>query len=255
MNARPALSMLIVGAIIVCLTMRTARAEQLVLIPSTTEVLIRSNYVGASVALFGAVQDQGALAQEDPVYDVVVTVTGPPQTLVTRRKSRFLGIWANAESRTFNDAPSYLEVLANRRLDSIAGPRELTLYRIGLDHALPPSPAGRDAPFRAALISLESEQGDYAEKVDAITFFSPTLFRAVIVLPARAQVGTYSIEAKLFTRGSFVAQARSSFTVEKGGLVQYIAAAAHNHGLLYGLTTTAMALAMGWIASIIFQRE
>ena len=252
MNARP---VLIVGAIIVSLMIRTARAEQLVLIPSTTEVLIRSNYVGASVALFGAVQDLGALAQEDPVYDVVITVIGPRQTLVAQRKSRFLGIWANAESRTFADVPSYLEVLANRPLDAIAGPRELTLYRIGLQHALPPGPAGRDAPFRAALISLEGEQGDYAEKVDAITFFSPTLFRAVIVLPARAQVGTYSIEAKLFTRGSFVAQAQSTFTVAKGGLVQFIAAAAHNHGLLYGLTTTAMALAMGWIASIVFQRE
>jgi uncharacterized protein (TIGR02186 family) len=252
MNARRGL---IVGGIIVSLMIGTARAEQLVLIPSTTEVLIRSNYDGASVALFGAVQDLGALAQEDPVYDVVVTVTGPRQTLVARRKSRIFGIWVNAESRTFADVPSYLEVLANRPLDEITGPRELALYRTGLQHALPPSPASADAPFRAALISLESQQGDYAEKVDAITFFSPTLFRAVIILPARAQVGTYSIEAKLFARGSFVAQAQSTFTVAKGGLVQFIAAAAHDHGLLYGLTTTAMALAMGWIASIVFQRE
>jgi uncharacterized protein (TIGR02186 family) len=252
MNARP---VLIVSMIVACLMMRTARAEQLVLIPSTTEVLIRSNYVGASVALFGAVQELGALAQEDPVYDVVITVTGPRQTLVARRKSRILGLWANAESRTFADVPSYLEVLANRPLDAIAGPSELALYRIGLEHALSPSPTGDDAPFRAALISLESAQGDYAQKVDAITFFSPTLFRAVIVLPARAQVGTYSIEAKLFARGNFVAQAQSTFTVAKSGLVQFIAAAAHNHGLLYGLTTTAMALAMGWIASIVFQRE
>ena len=120
MNARP---MLIAGAIIVSLMIRTARAEQLVLIPSTTEVLIRSNYVGASVALFGAVQDQAGLAQEDPVYDVVITVIGPRQTLVAQRKGRFLGIWANAESRTFADVPSYLEVLANRPLDAIAGDR------------------------------------------------------------------------------------------------------------------------------------
>ncbi len=252
MNPCPAL---ITGAILVCLMMRTACAEQLVLIPSTTEVLIRSNYVGASVALFGAVQDQGALAQEDPIYDVVITVIGPPQTLVARRKSRILGIWANAQSRTFADIPSYLEVLANRPLDAITGSRELMLHRIGLQHALPASRSSDDAPFRTALIRLESEQGDYAEKIDAIAFFSPTLFRAVIVLPARAQVGTYSIEAKLFTRGSFVTQAQSSFTVAKGGLVQFIAAAAHNHGLLYGLTTTAIALAMGWIASIVFQRE
>lgn len=252
MNARP---VLVASAIIACLIMRTAHAEQLVLIPSTTEVLITSNYVGASVALFGAVQDQAGLAQEDPTYDVVVTVTGPQQAVVARRKSRFLGIWTNAESRTFAEAPSFLEVLANRPLESIAGDRELALYRIGLKHALPPNSAGDDAPFRTALIRLESEQGDYAEKPEAIAFFSPTLFRAVIALPARAQVGTYRIEAKLFARGSLVARAQSGFTVAKTGLVQFIAAAAHNHGLLYGLITAAMALATGWIASIVFQRE
>ncbi len=245
----------VASTIIVCLMIRAAGAEQLVLIPSITEVLITSNYVGASVALFGAVQDLAELAHEDPLYDVVITVTGPRQAVVARRKRRILGIWTNAESRTFADVPSYMEVLANRQLDSIAGPRERALNWIGLEHALPPTPASDDAPFRTALIRLENEQGDYAEKAEAITFFSPTLFRAVISLPARAQVGTYRIEAKLFARGSLVTQAQSAFTVAKTGVVQFIAAAAHNHGLLYGLITTAMALAMGWIASIVFQRE
>ena len=44
-------------------------------------------------------------------YDIVVTVTGPRQTLRTRRKERVLGIWVNVDSREFVNAPSYLAVL------------------------------------------------------------------------------------------------------------------------------------------------
>jgi uncharacterized protein (TIGR02186 family) len=250
MTTRP---VLVVGAIFACLVVQTARAEQLVLIPSTTKVLITPNYVGASVALFGSVQS--ATLQEDADYDVVITVTGPLQTFIARRKSRILGIWANAESRTFPNVPSYLEVLTNRSLESIAAPAELMRHRIGMEQAIPAVSAGRDAPFRAALIRLESESGEYAERAGAITFFSPTVFRTEVALPSNAQVGTYNIDGKLFSRGDLVAQTQSAFTVAKTGLVQFIATAARDHGLLYGLTVTAMALAMGWIASVVFQRE
>jgi uncharacterized protein (TIGR02186 family) len=250
MSTRP---VLVVGVIFACWNVHGARAEQLVLIPSTTQVLITPNYVGASVALFGSVQS--AAVQEDADYDVVITVIGPRQTFIARRKRRILGVWANAESRTFANVPTYLEVLTNRGLDSITAPRELLRQQIGLEHAIPAVSTDRDAPFRAALIRLQSESGDYAERADAITFFSPTVFRTEVALPSNAQVGTYHIDGKLFARGELVAQTQSAFTVAKTGLVQFIASAARDHGLLYGLTITAMALAMGWIASIVFQRD
>ena len=39
----------------------------------------------------------------------IVTVSGPRETLVVRRKDRIAGIWTNAESNAFLDAPTYLE--------------------------------------------------------------------------------------------------------------------------------------------------
>jgi len=246
---------LIAAVLVALLTTGAARAEQLVVIPSTTTVLIRSNYIGTSVALFGAVQGVSDVAKDDANYDVVVTIIGPRQTIVARRKSRVFGIWANADSRTFPDVPSYLEVLTNRQLASIASPSDLSRNRIGLEYALPSSSNESDAPFRAALVEIESERGVFAEKANAITFFSSTLFRAEIVLPANVQVGTYDIHVNLFSKGKLVAQAMSAFEVVKTGVVQFIADAAQNHGLLYGFAVTLMALALGWIASIVFQRE
>jgi uncharacterized protein (TIGR02186 family) len=246
---------LIAAVLAVFLAAGAARAEQLVLIPSTTTVFIRSNYIGTSVALFGAAQGVSELAKTEADYDVVVTVIGPRQTLVARRKRRVFGIWANADSRTFADVPSYLVVLANRKLASIAPPADLSRNRIGLEYALPASSEELDEPFRAALVQIESERGVFAEKTNAITFFSSTLFRAEIALPANVQVGTYDIDVKLFSKGHLVAQALSAFEVVKTGVVQFIADAAQDHGLLYGFAVTLMALALGWIASVVFQRE
>ena len=48
-----------------------------------------------------------------------MTVTGPKQTIVERRKERMLGIWTNMGSRTFLNVPSYLAVLSNQPLDQI----------------------------------------------------------------------------------------------------------------------------------------
>ena len=182
--------------------------EQLVLTPSTTTVFIRSNYIGTSVALFGAVQGVSELAKNAADYDVVITIIGPRQTLVARRKSRVFGIWANADSRTFTDVPSYLEVLANRKLASIAPPAESSRNRIGLEYMLPASSEESDAPFRAALVQIESKRGVFAEKMNASTFFSSTLFRAEIVLPANVQVGTYTIDVKLFSNGNSLRKRR-----------------------------------------------
>jgi uncharacterized protein (TIGR02186 family) len=250
MNARGFL--FVASTIVACLATHASCAEQLVLIPSMTTVSITSNYVGASVVLFGAIS---APSDEDPDYDVVVTVTGPRQTLVARRKRRVLGIWANADSRTFADVPSYLAVLCNRQMSSIEAPFNLSRNHIGLERALAAPSTGADTPFRAALIKIESEHGVYAEKTDAITFFSPTVFRSEIALPSHALVGSYNIDVKLFSKGELVARSLSAFEVAKTGVVQFIATAARNYGLLYGFAVTLMALGLGWIASIVFQRE
>ena len=53
-------------------------------------------------------------------YDIVATVSGPRETLVVRRKDRMFGIWANADSRTFVEVPSYLAMLSTRPAEEIA---------------------------------------------------------------------------------------------------------------------------------------
>jgi len=191
-----------------------------------------------------------------------VTVIGPRQTVDTWRKERIFGIWVNAESRTFVDAPSYLAVLANRPVEAIAAPDLLRRLQIGLNNILLPQDIGgdvadvvRDDPFRMAFMRLRGERGLYLERNNAVTFLTPTLFRTAIPLPADAPIGTYEIDVKLFADGAMIAREGSAFELHKVGFEQLVANAARNHGLLYGLTTSGIAILVGWLASVVFRRD
>ncbi len=60
---------------------------------------------------------------------------------------------------------------------------------------------------------------------------------------------------RLFADSTNMARASSALEVVKVGIEQFIVTAARDHGILYGLFTTLMALMTGWFASIVFRRD
>ena len=69
--------------------------------------------------------DRGRVYRIGGGYDVVVTVTGSRQTVVTFRKARVLGIWVNADLRVIENAPAYIDVLSNKPLEEVANAETL----------------------------------------------------------------------------------------------------------------------------------
>src|SRR5262249_33215468 len=114
-------------------TARTpASAERLIASLSNHRVGVTSSFTGDQLALFGVIEREADNPVRRGGYDIVVTVPGPHQALVTFRKSRILGIWVNADSRVFENAPAYLAVVSNRRLDAIANAETLRRLQVGL---------------------------------------------------------------------------------------------------------------------------
>lgn len=240
----------------------SAAGERLVVSLSDHRVMVTSSFVGEEIVLFGGVEQGGASRPPRSGYDIVVTVSGPRQNTVTFRKERMLGIWVNADSRVFEEAPSYLAVLSNRPLDAIASSETLRRLQLGLDNIPLPqtasvniAAAGSNDPFRLALIEIKSSRGLYREVSNGVTFLAPALFRATIPLPAEVQIGGYEVDVRLFADGAQIARAPAPFEVYKSGFEQVVTAAARDHGLLYGLATAMMALATGWFASVVFRRD
>jgi uncharacterized protein (TIGR02186 family) len=241
---------------------RTASAERLIVSLSNHRVQVTSSFAGEDLVLFGTIEPDSNNPALKSAYDLVVTVTGPSETFRTRRKDRVLGIWVNVDSREFVRVPSYLAILSNRPVKEISDEENLRRLQVGLDNYLLPQRIGpdiadttRNDPFRLAFIRLESDQGLYTESAKAVTFLSPTVFRAAIPLPADTPTGNYAIDVKLFSGGTMVARTNSALEVIKTGFEEYVAEAAADYGLIYGIVTAMMALLIGWFASVVFRRD
>lgn len=251
-------AILLAIAVVFAATARPAQAERLITSLSSHQVMIGSSFTGTELVLFGSVERDAATVPRRGGYDIVVTVLGPRETLVARRKERVVGVWANTQRQAFDNAPAYLAVLSNRPLDRVSPVDLQRRYEIGLANIR----LSKDAPrpphydeFRAALVDLMKKRGLYREEENAVTFLTPNLFRASIVIPAVAPVGNYEVDVKLFADGVMIARTTSALEIVKVGIEQFVASAARDHSLLYGLGVMGMALATGWFASIVFRRD
>lgn len=251
----------LLAALLLLLAALPARAEELVLSLSKPRVTITSSFAGEEIALFGVIQRE-SLAEAGRDYDVVVSVRGPNRRFVTWRKQRVLGLWVNAESRTFLAAPAYLAVLSNRDPVAIAPAEVLKqeqagfannrlLQRIGGDYA----DVVPGDPFRQAFLRVKQAQGLYFERRDAVTFIAPRVFRTTIPIPGTAPVGTYEAVVKVFAGGELIKTGALPLEVAKVDFEQTVATAAHEHPWLYGLASAVLALAVGFIASVAFRRD
>ena len=72
---------------------------------------------------------------------------------------------------------------------------------------------------------------------------------------AEVPIGTYNVDIKLFSDGQLVTRTESAFEIVKVGFEQFFANSSRQHGFAYGLTTVAMALMTGWMASIVFRKD
>jgi uncharacterized protein (TIGR02186 family) len=257
---RTAAILVALGAL--CLAAAPAFAERLVVSLSTHRVTITANFVGEDLVLFGTIEPDPPNQQMRSIYDLAITVAGPKRDFRTRRKERVLGIWVNVDSREFVRVPSYLAVLSNRPVKEIAGPEVARRLQLGLDNYILTQRIGpdfadtvRDDPFRTAFIQLVQEHGMYHERPTAVTYLTPTVFRATIPLPPNAPLGTYNVDVKLLGGGELLTRTTTAFEITKVGFEQFIADAARDYGFLYGLATALLALLTGWIASVVFRRD
>jgi uncharacterized protein (TIGR02186 family) len=237
-----------------------ASAETLITSLSTHRVLIGSNYTGAQIGLFGAFERDGrTIARADP-HDVVVTVLGPRRNMLVREKERQGPLWLNSDRRRFGEAPAFLAVLTTRPLQEMGSEEDARRMRIGLRNQLAPPEAAMsfdvgETRFTDALIRIKAADNLYQQVERGVTFLTHGVFRASIVLPAVAPTGAYDVVVELFSGGVSLAREQTNFEVVQIGFEQQVAQVARSWPLSYGLVTAMLALAFGWLASVIFRRD
>jgi len=237
-----------------------AQAERLITSVSSSRVLIGSQYTGAELVMFGAIERDGLAGSRAGPYEIVVVVKGPALPVTVREKERFGPIWVNATQRKFLDVPGYLAVLSSQPLDEMLDPelaarRQLTLNSIVANVAVTEADAPETEAFRAALVRLKLGTNLYQQVGSSVTMLTPSLFRVAISLPGTAPTGNYEVTAHLFADGSPLARETSAFEVQRIGFEAAVHNASQTLPMLYGFLACLIALGAGWLASVVFRRD
>jgi len=225
---------------------------------STDLIQITSNFTGADIVLFGAIEPSEELGPTGD-QNLVVVIRGPALDMTVRRKSRVFGIWVNSEQVAFTGLPGYYFLASTRPLDDIASVPTQERFRLGtanLQYATSAAidPQEADA-FRAAAIRDRKREGLYWESPTGIEFLSRTLFRARIPVPASVPPGLYNAEVYLFQGGTVVSAQSSPLFIDKTGFERRVYDFAYQRSLAYGIAAVLMAIVLGWIASVAFRQR
>lgn len=227
---------------------------------STDRVYITSDFAGADLTIFGALDFADPLFARQGRYDVIVVLEGPARPVVVRRKSRVLGMWINTWSETFVDVPVSYSVATTRVWQDITSPDSYRQMALGADNiALIPENRDGDAAtlteFTAALRDRKKATGLYSERVGGVQFLSQSLFRATLHLAPNVPVGTHRARAFLFKNGLFIKESSAQLAILKAGFEQRVHRIAQEHGLFYGLAAVFLAVLTGWVGRLVFRRD
>ncbi|MFC6488932.1 TIGR02186 family protein [Nitratireductor sp. GCM10026969] len=227
---------------------------------STDRVSITSDFAGANLTIFGAVDDIDPLISRQGGYDVIVVLEGPPRTTVVRKKTRVLGMWINTHSLVFRDVPASYSVALTRQPQDITDTANYERLALRVENVrLQPLDADGNPQtieeFTAALRARKLAAGLYVERPGGVQFLSRSLFRATLQLAPNVPVGTHRARAFLFRNGTFVRETSAALTIRKAGIEQRIFEFAHQNGLLYGLGAVFVAIVTGWVGRMVFRRD
>jgi uncharacterized protein (TIGR02186 family) len=251
-------TLLLLGLLLAWLS--PAQAQTLVMSLSTHRVLIGSNYTGAQIAVFGSVEREGRMvARADPL-DIAVTVTGPRRHMLVREKEQVGLVWLNQRQRRYGDAPSFLAAMTSRPLAEMGNEEDARRLRLGLRNKLTSPQAAlsfdtEETAFTDALIRIKTADRLYQQLERGVTFLTPSVFQAPIVLPATAPTGSYDVLVEIISGGVVLAREQTNFEVVQIGFEQQVANFARSWSLLYGLATALTALLFGWLATVVFRRD
>lgn len=254
----------------------TSLGERLSVNMTAHEIAITSNFTGATITLFGAIQKIAEPApvphpftlvpirpKQGPVEDIVVVIKGPDEDITVRRKERVAGVWVNNKSATFQNVPGFYFVASTQPLDDIVDDAVRSRNEIGAQHLsirLAPEHVGtmtegEAANFREALIRRKTNSGLYGMDQTGVVLQDRTLFSMRLKIPANVPVGEYVAQILLLRDGKVVGSQPLKPRVEKSGIERWIYTIAHSIPFVYGLVAVALAALAGWTAALIFRQK
>ena len=232
-----------------------ALAEEVVAGLSQNRISITTNFDGSEILIFGAVKREAEIP-DDPLQ-VIITVAGPSEPVVVRKKDKRFGIWVNVEGVEVDQAPSFYAVATSAPWEEVISDTEDLRHKVSVARAIrsvgAPMEVEDPTRFKDALVRIRKSQELYQTNIGAVDFDEATLFNTRVRLPANLTEGDYTTRFILTRAGQVIDIHETSINVTKVGLERFLFNLSREQPLIYGVLSLAIAILAGWSASAFFR--
>ncbi len=243
--------------LLACLTLvaSAGRAEQ----PMKTTITPQAISIGAFYD--GThVKAEGLIPADS---QAIIRITGYSGDLHLKQKGKALGLlWMNLNTLTFENVPSvYLlyvpgtfeEMLqSNSAIDPVS---QLTLASLEKQIQISPESGNKDQLY-AEFLKLKKSEGLYAVHKDSIHYSDTNdgvkSFEADLIIPSRIKPGEYTLDLYAVKDGQITARKSLDLPVKLVGFPAMLSSLAFQHGALYGILATLVALFAGLLMGFFF---
>lgn len=208
---------------------------------SDADLALTATFNGKEILLYGAIE-----TDEEAPPNVIISVRGPDQSTTISKKEHVMGLWVNSKAVKFRNAPSYIGLISNQKIDEIITQTQRLKYKIGFNSYIKLTGLSSNIldgeSFSKALIDLRMEQKKFYLNESGVRVEGSLLFSGTIPLPADLIEGVYEFDIFVVQNKIITAQSSSVFPVYKTGLGRWIYHISAQNPVIYGCLAIALAI-------------
>ena len=236
---------------IMTLTSNTLAQNQIVADLSQENVKISTDFQGAKILLFGAYDGEKG-------DDIIVIVTGPKGLVTVQKKEKIFGVWVNTKKVNYINAPKYLSISSNRKIEEILNKKTQKISEIGLNNfnirIQPGIKVENEKQWRQALTRNMLKSNLWSVNENSVSLNKDALFRSYLELPSNVITGQFEVKILHYRNSKLVSQQINSINVSKSGISAEIYDIAQNYSTLYGIFAVFLAILVGWGSNLVFRK-
>ena len=214
---------------IMTLSSNTLAQNQIVADLSQENVKISTDFQGAKILLFGAYDGKKG-------DDIIVIVTGPKGLVTVQKKEKIFGVWVNKKKVNYINAPKYLSISSNRKIEDILNKKTQKISEIGLNNfnirIQPGIKVKNEKQWRQALTRNMLKSNLWSVNENSVSLNKDALFRSFLELPSNVITGQFEVKILHYRNSKLVSQQINSINVSKSGISAEIYGIAQNYSTL-----------------------
>lgn len=217
-------------------------------------ISVDSLYHGSAIDIKG---------ETTPGSDIIIKISSAAAESHLRKKGKAGGVlWMNVGELAFNPVSDVYLIYSTREINDILNREQQDQLVIGYDafrRVVEVSPVDNEAEkekWTAEFIKMKEMNKTYrvtAGEIQTVPGGNITFFSLHVDWPYQAPPQKYAISVYSVRDGVAQESAESELVVEKVGALQFISNMAFNSASLYGIISIIIAIAAGFIVSMIFK--